>query len=129
INPKSKSFTYAGDDTEIERTQVLGYTVELDTDCVPLATHMALFSLSNVSSGLPAAYTGGVYGGTTTERAGVTAGLWVEGTAKRVDATTGAETDVTLRRWFPVGTVSGVTPGGQNTGDKAEIEKYQFTAS
>lgn len=129
IDSKSKTFTYAGGDQEIERTQVLGYTVTLDTDCIPLATHMALFSLSNVSSGLPASYTGAIYGGTTTERAGVTAGLWFEGTAKRVDYTTGAETDVTIQRWFPLGTVSGVTPGGQNTGDKAELEKYVFTAS
>lgn len=129
INPKSRTFTYAGDDTELDRTQVLGYTVELDADCIPLATHMALFSLTTQTTALPDSYTGLVYGGGTTERAGVTAELWVEGTAKRVDATTAAETDVIIRRWFPVGTVSGVTPGGQTTGDKAEIEKYTFTAS
>ncbi|HNP73851.1 MAG TPA: hypothetical protein PKK15_22235 [Kouleothrix sp.] len=129
ITPRSKEFAYAGDDTELARTQILGYTVELDADCIPLATHMGLFGLSNVASGLPDSYTGAVYGGTTTERAGVSCGLWFEGTATRVDASTGAETNVTLRRWFPLGTVSGVTPGGQKTGDKAEVEKYMFTAS
>jgi hypothetical protein len=129
ITPKSRSFTYAGDDTEIDRTQILGYTVELDADCIPLATHMALFTLTTQTTALPDSYTALVYGGATSERAGVTAELWVEGTAKRIDETTGLETDVILRRWFPVGTVSGVTPGGQTTGDKAEIEKYSFAAS
>lgn len=129
INTKSKTFTYAGDGIEIERTQILGYTVELDADCIPLATHMGLFGMTTQSTALPDSYTGMVYGGTLTERAGVTCELWFEGAAKRVDASTGAETDVTIRRWFPLGTVSGVTPGGQNTGDKAEVEKYVFTAS
>jgi hypothetical protein len=129
ISPQSKDFTYAGDDTEIKRTQILGYTVELDADCIPLATHMGLFSLSAQSTALPDSYTSMVYGGTLTERAGVSAGLWFEGTATRIDGTTGAETNVTVRRWFPVGTVSGVTPGGQTTGDKSEVEKYTFTAS
>jgi hypothetical protein len=134
ISTKSKTFTYAGDDTELERTQILGYTVELDADCIPLATHMALFGLSAYAANLPAtvgstANTSLVYGGGTTERAGVTAGLYFVGTAKRVDYTTGAETDVAVTRWFPVGTVSGVTPAGNKTGDKADVEKYTFTAS
>ena len=129
VSTKDKTFTYAGDDTEIERKQILGYTVDIDVDSIPLATHMAISGASTQSTALPDSYTGLVYGGTTTERAGVTCELWIEGTATRIDASTGAESSVTIRRWFPVGTVSGVTPGGQTTGDKAEVEKYTFTAS
>lgn len=129
LSNKEKSFTYAGGDQEIERTQVLGYSGELDVDCLPLATHMALFSLTANSTALPDSYTSMVYGGGTTERAGVTAELYLECSAKRIDATTGAETDVTVRHTWWVVTVSGVTPGGLNTGDKADITKYRVTAS
>jgi hypothetical protein len=135
INVKSKGFTYAGDDTELDRTQILGYTVKLSADCLPLATHMALFGLSAYAANLPAtaisttANTSLVYGGTLTERAGVACGLYFVGTATRVDATTGAETNVYVTRWFPVGTVSGVTPTGMKTGDKSDVESYEFTAS
>lgn len=134
ISTKSKTFTYAGDDTELERTQILGYSVKLSSDCIPLATHMALFGKTAYSTSLPAtvgstANTSIVYGGDVTERAGVVAGLYFVGTATRVDASTGAETNVSVTRWFPVGTVSGVTPAGNKTGDKADVESYEFTAS
>lgn len=135
ISVKSKAFTYAGDDTEIDRTQILGYSVKLAADCLPLATHMALFSKTAYSASLPitavasTANTSLVYGGDDTERAGVSCGLWFVGTATRVDATTGAETNVYVTRWFPVGTVSGVTPTGMKTGDKQDVESYEFTAS
>lgn len=134
ISAKTKTFTYAGDDTEIERTQVLGYSVKLSADAIPQAVHIALFNLSTISSGLPitngvAVNSAGYYGGTTTERAGVTAGLYFVGTATRVDGTTGAESNCNVTRWFPVGTISGVTPAGSKTGDKADVDSYEFTAS
>ncbi len=134
ITTKSKTFTYAGDDQEIERTQVLGYTVKLSADCILLATHQGLFGLTAYSTALPlvsgtTAATSLVYGGSTTERAGSTCGLYFTGTATRVDETTGAQTDVWVTRWFPVGTISGVTPSGSKTGDKAEVESYEFTAT
>jgi hypothetical protein len=134
ISTKNKSFTYAGDDQEIDRTQVLGYSVKLSADCILLSTHQALFNLTAYTANLPitvgtAANTSLVYGGGTTERAGVTCGLYFVGTATRVDDTTGAQTDVYVTRWFPVGTISGVTPSGAKTGDKADVESYEFTAS
>lgn len=129
MNNKEKTFTYAGGNTEIETTQVLGYSGELDADCMPLATFMGLFGLTANSTALPDSYTSMVYGGGATERAGVTAELYLEGVAKRVDASTGATTDVTIRRTFWVCTVSGITPGGMNTGDKDEITKFRVTAS
>jgi hypothetical protein len=134
ITTKSKTFTYAGDDTEIDRTQVLGYTVKLSADCILTAVHQAIFGLTAYTANLPltagtAANTSLVYGGGTTERGGATCGLYFVGTATRVDATTGAQTDVWVTRWFPVGTISGVTPSGAKTGDKAEVESYEFTAA
>lgn len=135
ISTSSKEFTYAGGDIEIKRTQVLGYSVKLAADCLPLATHMALFSKTAYSASLPitavasTANTSLVYGGDAVERAGVSCGLWFYGTATRVDASTGAETNVYVTRWFPVGAVSGVTPTGMKTGDKQDVESYEFTAS
>ncbi len=129
IAAKTSSFTYKGDDTELDRQNTLGYTITIDADCVPLATHQALFSLSAYTASLPAGFTSLVYGGSVSERAGVTAGFWAEGTATRVDATTSAETDVIVRRWFPLGTVTAVGPGEMNTGDKTGVEQYIFAAS
>lgn len=129
LTNKEKTFTYAGGNEEIENTTVLGYSGELDVDCMPLATHMALFGLSANTTALPDGYTSMVYGGTLTERTGVTAELYLEGSAKRVDATTGVTSDVTVRRTWWVVTVSGVTQGGMTTGDKDEITKYRVTAS
>lgn len=129
LTPKSKQFTYAGGDQEIDQTVILGYTGKLDVDCIPLATHMALFGMTSQTTALPDGYTSMVYGGTLTERSGVTAELWLEGTATRVDATTEAATDVYVRRVFFVCKVSGVTPGGQSTGDKADLESYEVSAT
>lgn len=135
LTPKSKDFTHAGDDTEISRQQILGYDIKLAADCMPLATHMALFSKTAYTASLPitavasTANTSLVYGGDAVERQGVTCGLWYVITATRVDETTGAETNVYVTRWWPVGTVSGVTPGGVKTGDKQDVTSYMFSAS
>lgn len=129
LTPKKKEFTYAGGDQEIDQSQVLGYNGQLDVDCIPLATHMALFGLSAQTTALPDGYTSLVYGGTVTERSGTVCEFWTEGTATRRDASTGAETNVYVRRTYYVCRVSGVTPGGQNTGDKAEVESYFIAAS
>src|SRR5580765_1919830 len=80
IAAKTKSFTYEGDDTEIDRQKTLGYTVTVDADCVTLATEMALFGKSAYTASLPAGYTSLVYGGESAETSGVSAGFWAEGT-------------------------------------------------
>ncbi len=134
VTTKTKSFTYAGDDTEIDRTQVLGYNVKINADAVQTATHIGLFGLTAATTGLPktdgaAVNTSGYYGGSLAERQGVSCGLYYVGTATRVDSVTGAETNVHVTRWFPVGIISGITPSGNKTGDKADVESYEFTAS
>jgi len=128
LNVREKEFTYAGGNTEISNTNVLGYDGTLSADCLPLATIMGLFGLSTNSTALPDSYTGMVYGGGTTERNGVTAELYLEGAAKRVDASTGAVTDVTIRKTYWVCTVSGVKSGGWNTGDKADLSAFKVSA-
>jgi hypothetical protein len=132
---KSQTFTYAGDDTQIENEQVLGYTVNLSADALQEAVKAALFGLTAITSALPVttpagtANTSMLYGGTVTERGGVTCGLYFAGTATRVDASTGIETSVYVTRYFWVGKISGVKPAGNKTGDKSDVESYKFTAS
>jgi hypothetical protein len=127
LTNKAKDFTYAGADTEIDRTQILGYSGELSADCVPMATHMFLFGMTAQTTALPDGYTSQVYGGTITERGGVTAELYIESSATRVDATTNAPTDMTIRDTYWVCTVSGVQRSGRKTGDKPDVEKYKVT--
>ncbi len=135
IDIKSKSFTYAGDDTEIESEQVLGYTVNINADAIQEAVKAALFGLSAITSALPVttpagtANTSMLYGGTVAERGGAVCGLYFVGTATRVDASTGVESNVYVTRYFWVGRISGVKPTGNKTGDKQDVETYKFTAS
>jgi hypothetical protein len=135
IDTKSKVFTYAGDDQEIENEQVLGYTVNLNADAFQEAVKAALFGLSAITSNLPVttptgtANTSMLYGGTVTERGGASCGLYFVGTATRVDASTNVETNVYVTRYFWVGRISGVKPTGMKTGDKSDVETYKFTAS
>jgi len=135
IDIKSKVFTYAGDDTEIENEQVLGYTVNISADALQEAVKAALFGLTAITSSLPlttpagTANTSMLYGGTVTERSGAACGLYFTGTATRVDASTGIETNVYVTRYFWVGRISGVKPAGNKTGDKSDVESYKFTAS
>lgn len=135
VNIKSKSFTYAGDDTELESEQVLGYTVDIKADAFQEAVKQSLFGLTAITTALPVtspagtANTSMLYGGTVTERGGAVCGMYFVGTATRVDASTGAETNVYLTRYFWVGRISGVKPSGMKTGDKADVESYKFTAS
>lgn len=126
---ENKSFTYEGDGTSRKRTKLTGVTVTLEADCVSQSARMAIFSKTAVSTSLPAAYTSAIYEGDTVETAGATVGMWVEGNATRVDATTAAETTVTLRRWFPLGVVTYSGSSDVNTGDKWGTDKYEFTAS
>lgn len=135
VDLKSKTFTYAGDDSEIESEQVLGYTVNINADAFQEAVKVALFGLTPITTALPVttpagtANTSMIYGGTVTERSGATCGLYFTGTATRVDAATGVETNVYVTRYFWVGRISGVKPSGMKTGDKADVESYKFTAS
>lgn len=135
IDLKSKSFTYAGDDTELESEQVLGYSVTISADAFQEAVKSALFGLTAITTALPGttpagtANTSMLYGGTVTERGGATCGLYFVGTATRVDAATGVETNVYVTRYFWVGRISGVKPTGLKTGDKADVEQFKFTAS
>jgi hypothetical protein len=135
IDPKTKTLTWAGDDTEYETDQVLGYSVTLNADALQEATKAALFSLTAITTALPTtspaatANTSMLYGGTVTERSGAVCGLYFTGTATRVDASTGIETNVYVTRYFWVGRISGVKPAGNKTGDKSDVEGYKFTAS
>lgn len=129
IEAKTSTPTWEGGDQQIEVTQILGYNVTLDADSMQLALDMGLFDKTAYTANLPAGYTSLVYGGEAAERAGVPAGFWQEGTATRVDGTTGAETNVYVRRTFPVGRVTKVAPGGQATGAKSDAEQYKFAAS
>lgn len=135
IEPKTKTLTYAGDDTEIESEQVLGYTVTLSADAFQEAVKAALFSLTAITTALPVttpagtANTSMLYGGSVTERSGAVCGLYFVGTATRVDASTGVESNVYVTRYFWVGRISGVKPTGNKTGDKSDVESYKFTAS
>jgi hypothetical protein len=126
---ESKSFTYEGDGTSRKRSKLTGVTLTLDADCVSQSVRMALYGKSAITTGLPAGYTSGIYEGDSVETAGASCGLWVEGSATRVDATTGVETDVTLRRWFPLGVLTYAGSGDMNTSDKWGGDKYEFTAS
>jgi hypothetical protein len=125
----------AGDDTEIESEQVLGYSVNISADAIQEAVKAALFSLTAITSALPVttpagtANTSMLYGGTVTERSGATCGLYFTGTATRVDSSTAVETNVYVTRYFWVGRISGVKPSGMKTGDKSDVETYKFTAS
>jgi len=135
IDVKSKAFTYAGDDTEIESEQVLGYVIDISADAFQEAVKASLFGLTAITTALPVttpagtANTSMLYGGTVTERGGATCGLYFVGTATRVDASTLVETNVYVTRYFWVGRISGVKPTGMKTGDKADVEKLRFTAS
>lgn len=129
IEPKTNTFTFEGADQSIESSQTLGYNLTLDSDSVALALDIGLFDKTAYTANLPDGYTSLVYGGDSVERAGVAAGFWMEGTATRIDATTGAETNVYVRRTFPVGRVMKVAPAGQNTGTKNDLEQYKFAAS
>lgn len=135
IDIKSKAFTYAGDDTELESEQVLGYTVNLSADAFQEAVKQSLFGLTAITTALPVttpagtANTSMLYGGTVTERGGAVCGLYFVGTATRVDASTGVETNVYVTRYFWQGRISGVKPAGNKTGDKSDVESYKFTAS
>ncbi len=132
---KSKEFTYAGDDTELSNEQVLGYSITMSADAFQEAVKAALFGLTAITSSLPVttpagtANTSMLYGGTVTERSGATCGLYFVGTATRVDASTGVETNVYVTRYFWVGRISGVKPTGMKTGDKSDVEQLKFTPS
>lgn len=129
VAPKDSTVSYAGDDTIIDRPTTLGYTVTIDADALPIATYQALFSLTAYTSSLPDGYTSMVYGGASTERSGASAGFWREGTATRVDATTGLESQYYVRQWFPVGLVSAAGPAEATTGDKDAVSRFIFAAS
>lgn len=135
IDPKSKTFTYAGDDTENENEQILGYSVTISADAMQSNVVAALFGLTAITSALPMTTPAGVantsmfYRGTVTERAGAVCGMYYATTATRVDSSTGARTNVYLTRYVWVGRISGVKPTGAKTGDKADVETYKLTAS
>ncbi len=135
IDNKSNTFTYAGDDTQNENEQVLGYSITISADAIQQAVVEALFGLTAITSGLPVTTPAGIantrmiYRGTVTERAGTVAGLYYATTATRVDSVTGARTNVYLTRYVWVGRISGVKPTGSKTGDKADVETYKLTAA
>lgn len=129
IANESKSFQYEGDGSFRKRSKLIGVTATLSSDCLSASSRLGIFGLSPVASGLPAAYTSAIQEGGTTEGAGATCGLWVEGSATRVDATTSAESTVTVRRWFPLGTLTYKGVGDMVTGDKWGLDEYEFSAT
>ncbi len=125
----SQEFTYSGDGLTRKQKKTTGYQVVLSADCLTQDARETIFSMTAVTSGLPAAYTRGVWEGTTTELAGVACGVWLEGTATKVDATTGVESSVYLRRWWPVGRIVYDGPPEQESSNKFGLDQYTFTAS
>jgi len=125
----SKEFTYEGDGLTRKRKKTTGYQVVLAADCLTQDARETIYAKTPITTGLPAAYTRAIYEGDTTETNGVSCGIWIEGTATKVDATTGIESQVTTRRWWPVGTLSYDGPPEQQTADKFGLDQYTFTAS
>lgn len=130
INPSAerKTVSYEGGDQVVKRAKTLGLSFQLDADCLPIGAHAAIFGLDEVSDDLPDGYTAAVPMLTSVERSGVSAGFWGEGDATRY-AADGSQSEVTVRQWFPLGTLTAVSSPAQTTGDKPGAFGYEFQST
>lgn len=124
---ESNTTTYEGDNIRIKRTILLSNGFRVDSDCIPIGAHAAIFGLTEVTASLPDSYTSAYGILTAAERQGVAAGFWGEGFATSIDAA-GVQTEGTHRFWYPIGTFLLSKAPGQKTADKPGVVSYEFNS-
>jgi hypothetical protein len=129
FNAQKKSFTYEGDGQSRERSKVTGFTLAIAADCISQSVREAIYAKTPVTTSLDDAHTRGVWEGDSVETAGVSCGIWAEGSATAQDSSSGAESQATLRRWWPLGTLTYDGPAEMTTSDKMGLDQYTFVAS
>jgi len=127
LKPDDATITFEGDGQTKKVFITTGLTVECSPDSLNVAAMASLFSKSTVTTGLPASYTSGVWFGEATQTAGKTAGFWVEANAIKV--LSGVESQVTIRIWVPLGTLTLGNAPGVETSKKADKVMLRLSAS
>lgn len=125
-NSDEKTTNYEGDDIIIKliNTQSVGF--KFGADALPITVHARIFSLSEVTSGLPDSYTSAYGWFTAAERTGATVGFWGESADSSVDSS-GVATSKTMRYWYPNMLMTIGKPPDKKTSDKPSSFEYNLT--
>jgi hypothetical protein len=125
IKGENKDITWEGGNMILKRTQILGYSLDIDLDCVPISAHRVIFNKAAMTV-LPGGYTSGTGIGGGLDASGVSCGVFTEG--YEIKNINGVPTTIPYRQWYPVGTLAIRQAGGQQTGGKDDMWGYTFTA-
>jgi hypothetical protein len=126
VSADNTDLQWEGGDAIEKLTQMLGLSVEIDLDCMPISAHRSIFSKTEMTA-LPGGYTSGTGIGGGDDVGGVACGFYLEGNA--IKTVGGVKTTVTRRRWVPSGVITLRTLGELGTGAKAGATGYTITAS
>lgn len=127
-NSDVKNVNREGDNQIIKSTNLQSVGFTFDQDVLPTGAHAAIYGLTEVTAGLPDAYTS-AYGllGSTGELTGQVVSFWGEAPDTQVSATGQASTK-TKRYWYPQMNMTASKAPELTTSDKPTAFQYTLNA-
>lgn len=131
ITPSADKNTYEwkGGGRSVKFEQLAALTLTIDSASVPAYLHSNLFSKASVTfsdGALAGSNVIGIGGGN--DKSGVSCGLYAKCYAKKI--VSGSEVGVVTRfYWYPVGTLSIVSPRAPESGAVGALQQYSFSAT